>query len=166
MSKHSILIAAIQETKLKKKSNFSDSFGDFSILRDDRVRNTGGGLCFFIHNSVKYQPLELQQPANDSFLEQQGITIFSGKTQLKLFNIYIPPESCCEPGYLPSIELQLKLDDATNCGIHSAEQVGLSNFDTINEDTPTRVTNNCESLRSFDHFRDNHHSLWYSKLDA
>lgn len=53
MSDNDILIAAVQETKLSMNSNLN-SRGNYSILRKDKDKYSGGGLAFIVHNSVKY----------------------------------------------------------------------------------------------------------------
>ena len=169
MIRHSIMIAAIQETKLSKKSKLPSNIGEFSVVRKDRTSDAGGGLCFIIHNSIKYQTLDLPPPPiDDLHMEQQGIIVFSGKTQIKLINIYIPPDSCCQCNYHPTLEHLLSLDDAIIMGDFNAhhklwfskldenirgtkfaEEIALSNYVTLNLNPPARIKNNCESSPDF-----------------
>lgn len=161
---NNIFIAAVQETRLTERSNLS-SRDNFTILRKDRGKNTGGGLAFILHNSVKYQTVTLPIPGNqDKFLEQQGIIIKSGSSQITLVNLYIPPPSSCEPGYKANIEHLLNLENSIILGDFNAhhdlwdhhlnndqrgedivDQTDSSDFGVLNELIPTRIAADVQS---------------------
>ena len=48
---HNVKVAAIQEFKLTAKSK-SPNIQNYTLVRQDRCQGPGGGLLFFIHNSV------------------------------------------------------------------------------------------------------------------
>lgn len=134
-----------------------------TIIRCDRNSSEGGGLAFIIKNTAKYKTTSLPPPPNtDKTIEQQCISIYSGKSELNLVNIYIPPASSCPSGYRPSINHILGLDDCIIMGDfnghHSlwyslkdpdqrgedfANVITSSSMGVLNEDTPTRVTSDC-----------------------
>ena len=56
LNSHKVLIAAIQETKLKPTSSLK-AFPGYTALRRDRPNvDGGGGLLFLIHHSISYTP--------------------------------------------------------------------------------------------------------------
>ncbi|KAI5727897.1 hypothetical protein M8J77_008348 [Diaphorina citri] len=158
METNDILVAAIQETRLTVNSNLV-SRDNYSILRKDRGKNTGGGLAFIIHNSVQYSSVTIPTPRQqDTFLEQQAIAIKSGQTKITLVNIYIPPTSSCDAGYHANIEHLLELEDTILLGDFNAhhdlwdpylpadqrgedlvDQIDTSQFGILNELEPTRI---------------------------
>ena len=162
MVRNSIVIAALQETKLTNRSPLA-SCACFNIIRTDRGRDSGGGLAFVVHKSVQYQKLSLPS-ANDPYLETQGIAVRSGDTIIEILNVYIPPVASCESGYRPSIqhllegENRLVLGDFNahheswysalgndTRGHYVAELVDDSTLCVINEDHPTRIDASCSS---------------------
>ena len=89
-------------------------------------------------------------------------------TELIISNIYIPPVSSCTTGYQPSLDHLMTTKDTLLLGDfnahhslwHSrsndtrgrklADEINLSYFGTLNEDTPTRVPNNADHPTSPD----------------
>ena len=53
MVNHNVDIAAIQETKWTTKSRAPKTPG-YTIIRQDRCRDRGGGLAFFIRDNIPY----------------------------------------------------------------------------------------------------------------
>lgn len=95
-----------------------------TIIRCDRNSSEGGGLAFIIKNTAKYKTTSLPPPPNtDKTIEQQCISIYSGKSELNLVNIYIPPASSCPSGYRPSINHILGLDDCIIMGDFNGQLV-------------------------------------------
>ena len=148
-----IKIASIQETKLSKNSK-DINIPNYTFLRQDRKRNSGGGLCFFIHESVQFQALP--SPLVNEQIESQIIKVNS----TKIVNIYIPPSSSCTPGFEPTIAPLLPDGDAIitgdfnahdqlwnstlqdSRGANLAEELGTSNFGVLNNENPTRLPTN------------------------
>ena len=95
LHRHKVKVAAIQETKLNPRSP-TPSFRGYNLVREDRRRNSGGGLAFLIHDSVHFTNLNID--TNDQYIEAQGITITFHSSKLNILNIYIPPASSC-PGH-------------------------------------------------------------------
>ena len=50
---HDVKVAVIQESKLTAKSR-SPNIQNYTLVRQDRHQGPGGGLLFFIHNSVSF----------------------------------------------------------------------------------------------------------------
>jgi exonuclease III len=109
MNDNEIKIAAFQETKLSEKSKLSD-MTDYTLLRNDREKDSGGGLAFLVHKSILFQ--KLPTPRKDPHLEYQGIKVGN----LNIHNIYVPPASSCAPGYTPSLTPYLQTRDSIICG--------------------------------------------------
>ena len=101
MDKKGILIAALQETKLTSRNPLSCS-ASYSVIRQDRERNKGGGLAFIIHKTVTYRSLDIQ--SNDDHLEIQSIAVQTGEVEMEILNLYIPPVAACRSGYNPQID--------------------------------------------------------------
>lgn len=157
MTDNDILLAAIQETKLSSRSKLTNN-GPFSIVRLDRASNKGKGLAFIVHQSLSHRPAIIPPPSTpDIHIEQMGIVIKSGNTEITIVNIYIPPVSSCESGYVASMEHLLTIQDClilgdinahnelwfSNLGNDSrgddiAEEIDASSFGVLNEDTHTR----------------------------
>ncbi|XP_049318515.1 probable RNA-directed DNA polymerase from transposon X-element isoform X1 [Bactrocera dorsalis] len=152
MNRERISIAAVQETKLNSRSDLLSCAG-FNIIRKDRERDNGGGLAFILHNTVQYRQID-----------EDIDTIRSGDVELEIFNIYIPPVTCCPTGYHPNIgallrgETRLVLGDFNahhdlwhsslsndRRGMELAEQIDDSTFYTMNDEAPTRVMGTCNS---------------------
>lgn len=87
---NSVSIMAIQETFLKPSINYY--IKDYNIIRKDRSTQThGGGVCFLLHNSLRFQSIDIV--SNNCLLEVIGCKVFfSNRTIVYVFiNIYIPP---------------------------------------------------------------------------
>ena len=148
-----IHIAALQETKLTSKSKPSKT-GEYTMIRKDRVHDSGGGLAFLIHASVQFT--SLPDPPPDPHIESQAIKV----NNTTITNIYIPPTSSCAPGYTPSITQYLTNGDAIVVGDLNAhdehwyssirdargsnisDEINGSNFGVLNENAPTRIPRN------------------------
>ena len=153
MKDNKIKIAAIQESKLNDKALLPD-LGDFYLIRKDRQRDAGGGLAFIVHNSIQPQKLPDMQP--DQHLETLAIKIAG----ISIVNIYLPPVSSCSQGYNPDFSSILSFNNAIILGDFNAhdplwysslsdargstlaEEIGDSNFGTLNCDKPTRLPSN------------------------
>ena len=87
---HNVKVAAIQESKLTAKSR-SPNIQNYTLVRQDRRLGPGGGLLFFIHNSVSFtrKPLSTMSK-NDPHLEELTISIAMDNTELLITNVYIP----------------------------------------------------------------------------
>ena len=99
MHTNQILIAAIQETMLPDTCLKSPP--DYEIVSKPRIasRGKGGGLAFILHKSISYRKIELSNQLNDENLEQQGVKLLSGNSNITLCNVYIPPSSSCKAGF-------------------------------------------------------------------
>ena len=103
LHKHSILVACIQESKLRPSSTFSD-FPFYTAIRRDRPN--GSGLITLVHSSINYIPLPTDHLfPNDSITEHLAITATINDHPVNIYNIYIPPPSSCPPGFSPSQDL-------------------------------------------------------------
>ena len=162
LEKNKVKIAVIQESKLSTKSK-TPSIRNFTTVRRDRSTGQGGGLLAFIHSSITFTKLQLsKRTLDDSHLEELSIKIKLENTELIITNIYIPPASSCTTGYQPSLEHLMTTKDtlllgdfnAHHSSWHSrsndtrgrklADEINLSDYGILNEDSPTRVPNNAE----------------------
>ena len=114
LTSHSVLIAAIQETKFCSSSN-PHSFPGYTLIRRDRPTSTragGGGLAFLIHHTVSFTHQQSDQLfPNDSTIEHQAINVTITGTPYLIFNIYIPPATSCPPAYSPNLSPLLEQQD-------------------------------------------------------
>ncbi|XP_053968961.1 uncharacterized protein LOC128870372 [Anastrepha ludens] len=136
----------------------------YNVHRHDRQRDNGGGLAFIVHHTVQYRLIDEGIDRRDSTLECQGIAVRSGDSELEIFNVYIPPVTCCPAGYHPDIGALIRGENRLVVGDfnahhdlwHSslpndrrgqqlAEQIDDSTFSTVNDDAPTRVVGNGSS---------------------
>ena len=138
---------------------------DYTLLRKDRGNNNkGGGLAFFIHNTIPfYKEQDPKNLSKDPHIEELTITIPAQNSSLQVRNIYIPPSSSCSQNYQPSLqhinedlkETALILGDfnAHHSSWHSeanedtrgrnlSEILDNLQLGTLNEDQPTRIFNN------------------------
>ena len=115
MFNNDIKIAAIQETKLGKKSRTPNFGQQFSFVRQDRPEKEGGGLALIIHESILYKDITIRG-TNDGTMESQVIKIEFDNTNLHVANVYIPPTSSCPNDYTASIKSLLNLENAVILG--------------------------------------------------
>ena len=154
---HNVKVAAIQESKLTAKSR-SPNIQNYTLVRQDRRLGPGGGLLFFIHNSVSFtrKPLSTMSK-KDPHLEELTISIAMDNTELLITNVYIPPASSCNGRYSPPLDHLLTGTDSLVLGDfnahhslwHSgttdtrgnqlADSVSTSSFAVLNTDSPTRL---------------------------
>ena len=159
---HNVKVAAIQESKLTAKSR-SPNIQNYTLVRHDRRQGPGGGLLFFIHNSVSFTRKSLSTTSkNDPHLEELTISIAMDNTELLITNVYIPPASSCNGRYSPPIDHLLTGTDSLVLGDfnahhslwHSgttdsrgnqlADSVSISSFAVLNTDSPTRLPGNAD----------------------
>ena len=98
-----ILIAGIQESKLKSTKNLPNSFlPNYTAVRIYRPDDTGsGGLITFIHHSVIFIHHHSDSLfPDDSNPEQLSITAIINNIPVNIYNIYISPISSC-PSLFP-----------------------------------------------------------------
>ena len=157
------LLAALQETKMTIKSKLMN-VPNYTLVRKDRGVNKGGGLAFLIHKDINFNietnPAILEQ---DEFLEVMTIRIPGiNKEDLYVRNIYIPPQSSCRQQYVPPLEhlydglgknayvigdlnahneLWYSEANADSRGRDLVDTISGLDFGIINNDLPTRVTN-------------------------
>ena len=87
---HDIKVAAIQEFKLTAQSR-SPNIQNYTLVRQDRRQGPGGGLLFFIHNTVSFTRKPMSTTSkNDPHLEELTISIAMDNTELLITNVYIP----------------------------------------------------------------------------
>ena len=87
---HDIKVAAIQESKLTAQSR-SPNIQNYTLVRQDRRQGPGGGLLFFIHNTVSFTRKPMSTTSkNDPHLEELTISIVMDNTELLITNVYIP----------------------------------------------------------------------------
>ena len=88
---HDIKVAAIQESKLTAKSR-SPNIQNYTIVRQDRRQGPGGGLLFFIHNTVSFtrKPMSITSK-NDPHLDELTISIVMDNTELLITKRVHPP---------------------------------------------------------------------------
>ena len=89
LSRKNVLVACIQETKLKLGSRLPSFPGNASI-RQDRVGG-GGGFLTLVHHSVNFS--QDNSPINDGPSEVLIVQISLAGNQLNIANVYIPPAS-------------------------------------------------------------------------
>ena len=163
LEKHDVHIAVIQETKFTTKSKIKAT-PNYTLVRKDRGNDIkGGGVAFLVHNSIRFQKVESPNSLKDDLhLEELTIKIIS-KNPVFIRNIYIPPASSCNTGYSPPVrnltdglgDTQLILGDFNahhhlwhtedtedTRGRLIAEWIGESSLGILNENQPTRVTDN------------------------
>ena len=150
---NNIKILVLQETKLTSKSQVPN-IPNFTLVRKDRDRDTGGGLAIFIHDSIYFEPV--QELLTDNITENLSVKVGN----ITISNIYIPPVSSCPTGYSPSITPLLQTTESLVLGDfnahdtlwHSnindirgskfAEEINHSNLGVLNEENPTRLPTN------------------------
>ena len=104
-------MTAIQESKLTAKSR-SPNIQNYTLVRHDRRQGPGGGLLFFIHNSVSFTRKSLSTTSkNDPHLKELTISIAMDNTELLITNVYIPLASSCNGRYSTPIEITKATSD-------------------------------------------------------
>ena len=153
VKEHNIKIIMLQETKLTTKSK-DPHIPNFTLVRKDRGKDKGGGLAFFVHDTILFQPKPVQ---DDPHIEALCIKVGN----IEIVNLYLPPTtSCSTTGYTPKLTPFLPLSDAIVAGdlnAHDnlwysniqdargnnfAEEIGNSTYGVINENHPTRLPAN------------------------
>ncbi|XP_075163033.1 uncharacterized protein LOC142235657 [Haematobia irritans] len=161
MDKRGILISALQETKLSSRNGLTRS-SCYSVIRQDRERNAGGGIAFIVHDSVRYRPMLLTRTDPHLVIQEKTVTV--GKEDICILNVYIPPDSACQTGYKPMLRLHLNTERTILLGDLNAhhdswysehgcdargelieDQVDDKDFCVLNEDRPNRITATCRS---------------------
>jgi exonuclease III len=133
MTKNNIKLAAIQETKWGPKNN--PKVNGFSIIREDRQQNQGGGLAFIISKDISYNIV--RNTIQDDHTEHQAPDIHTNERSLRIHNIYIPPSSSCGTFFKPNIISILEEDDFLILGdismpiIHSGTIRQRTNSQTV-----------------------------------
>ena len=139
-------------------------FPNYTLVRKDRGRdNKGGGVAFLVYNKVLFQEVTAPDSLKDDpHLDEVTISINNDKNKpLFIRNVYIPPASSCNQGYIPPVEkLTDGLGDSTlilgdinahhsmwytedeedGRGRQVAAWISDSDLGILNEDLPTRVT--------------------------
>ena len=101
LTKHNILVACIQETKLTLGTP-TPKFGRYAVERKDRATGGGGGLIILIHPDVSYTIADSSCYFNDPITEHQAIEVNIDDAKLLVINVYIPPASSV-PGQTPDL---------------------------------------------------------------
>ena len=90
---HNGKVAVIQEFKLTAKSR-SHKIQNYTLFRR---QGPGGGLLFFVHNSVSFnRKPQSTTSKNDPHLEELTISIAMDNTELLITNVYILPANSCK----------------------------------------------------------------------
>jgi exonuclease III len=94
INKHQVKIVALQETKLNANSK-QLSFQNYNLVRRDRPVGKGGGIAFLTHHLVRFTNLDVSGLIfnNDLTIELQDISAVINDSEIKIFNLYIPPAS-------------------------------------------------------------------------
>ena len=147
---NNIKIIALQETKLNAKSK-PPTIPNFTLIRQDRERDMGGGLAYYVHSSINFTPGP--QPQNDNVTEVQSFKVGN----LNITNLYIPPVTSCPNNYIPTLTPYLQGRDSLvlgdinahdhlwnsniqdNRGSIFADEISQSNIGVLNEEQPTRL---------------------------
>jgi hypothetical protein len=147
---NNIKIIVLQETKLKDKSK-PPTIPNFTLIRQDRERDMGGGLAYYVHSSMDFIPGP--QPQNDNVTEAQSFKVGN----INITNLYIPPVTSCPNNYTPSLTPYLQTRDSLvlgdinghdplwnssiqdNRGSIFSDEISQSNLGVLNEEQPTRL---------------------------
>ena len=159
---HDVKVAAIQDSKLMAQSR-SPNIQNYTLVRQDRRQGRGGGLLFFIHNSVGFTRKSLSTTSkNGPHLEELTISIAMDNTELLITNVYIPPVSSWNGCYSPPLDHLLTGIDSLVLGdfnaYHSlwhsgttnargnqlAESISISSVAVLNLDSFTILPENAE----------------------
>ena len=163
IEKREIDIAVIQETKFNAKSKMKPT-PNYNLVKENRQNKDGGGVAILIKKDIPFQKVKTPNSLVDNHLEEITISINNDRgSSLFIRNVYIPPASSCSPGYIPPVDqlsaglgdtylilgdvnahhtLWYSEDNVDNRGQQFAEWIGETDLGILNEDTPTRVTEN------------------------
>ena len=160
LHKNHVLVACIQETKLRPSSSVKE-FRDYASVRRDREGGAGGGLLTLVHHSVSFRDSGTVLTDDDT-AETLLVTVTLEGGELHILNVYIPPATSCPAGYATNFDLllrdrgdQLVMGDfnahhdawfsrtedtrAEARGVALSEPVDASLLGVLNEDMPTRL---------------------------
>ena len=157
---HNVKVAAIHESKLTARSR-SPNIQNYTLVRHDQRLGPGGGLLFFIHNSVSFTRKSLSTTSkNDPHLEELPISIFMDNTEVLITNVYTSLASSCNGRYSPPIDHLLTGTNSLVLGDFNAHHslwhsgttdsrgnqlaLSISSFAVLNTDSPTRVPGNSD----------------------
>ena len=157
--KQQISVAAIQESKLKKKSK-NPVFPGYSSVRKDRPRNDGGGgLLILVEENIDYELLDtsqIEQAPDQNIqwpLELLGIKVKIDGSQINVFNVYIPPVSR-DRNYRPTLTplLSFSSDDSVILGDFNAHNAGwFSELDVQDAEVIARGDNFVDEIGASDY---------------
>ena len=144
------MIVTLQESKLTDSANIEE-IPKFTMFRQDRGRNKGGGLVVYVHESIPFT--KLPSPVDDNTTETQLIEVGG----IKIVNTYIPPVTSCPANYKPDFNNLFPAGEALVLGDFNAhdklwnssieddrgndlaEFITESNYGSMNEEIPTRL---------------------------
>ncbi|KAH7684498.1 pol-like protein, partial [Aphelenchoides avenae] len=147
------------EALLTERDILTPKFTNYTTVRKDRTTH-GGGLAILVHHRLVYTERALAEVPGDAHLEQMAVDVATKPGHLTIVNVYIPPDSSCEPGYKPSLTHLLEDGDASDTlvlgdlnahdplwhstradakGTALSEEMLDSNYGVLNEDTPSRL---------------------------
>ena len=154
LKRHNVKVAVIQESSIQ----------NFTTVRKDRRQGQGGSLLTLIHKSINFsRKPESPETLVEHHLEELTVTVTLGDTELIITNVYIPPESSCAGGYLPSLDYLMMTTDTIILGDFNAHYsawyssstdmrgslleniLSGSNFGILNWDSPTGLPGNANS---------------------
>ena len=168
MRKNDIQVAALQKIFLNENYPLCNP-PDNTMITQNRPTETGkGGGMFHCTQHGARRIIELKCPNPDNHIEQQAIDIVKGRNNnIKLVNVYLPPQSSCATGYFATLNYLLPLTDTLTVGDvngHSqlwhcnlnedpkgqllSVEVDESHFLVLTEEKPKRVTKTTRSSTS------------------
>lgn len=89
VASHGIDIMSLNETFLKP--SYSISIPSYNIVRLDRKKRKGGGVCFIIHESIPYDLLSLNLNESDEITAIELPTVLVNGKKLVIASYYNPP---------------------------------------------------------------------------
>ena len=160
LKKNQISVAAIQESKLRKKSK-TPVFQGYSVIRKDRPRDDGGGgLLTLVEESIEYEVLDTSQieetpsQAHQWPFELLGVKVKLNNNPLNVFNYYVPPVSR-DRNYRPSLTslLSFSADDSIIAGDFNAHSSGWNSEIVVQDaDVEARSDSFLEEIEASDFF--------------
>ena len=90
---HNFDILALSETWLSDNQNSNDfSLSNYKFVRSDRQSKRGGGVAFYIKNSIPYTVINIDEICGvDNFVEQLWIRCSFNKVEFGIGVVYKPP---------------------------------------------------------------------------